>query len=55
MCRPVQCRICGKTTWAGCGEHVEQVLATVPAGERCPGHPDRDRKAGVLRRLFHRT
>ena len=30
MCRPTTCRQCGKTTWAGCGMHVEQVLAGVP-------------------------
>ncbi len=54
MCRQVKCRICGKTTWAGCGEHVDQVLSGVPAGERCPGHPESARPAGVLRRLFRR-
>ena len=35
MCRPVKCRNCGKTTWAGCGEHVDQVKASVPAGQWC--------------------
>jgi len=30
MCRPVTCKKCGKTTWAGCGQHVNQVLARVP-------------------------
>ncbi|WP_167754294.1 hypothetical protein [Amycolatopsis nivea] len=39
MCRPVACLTCGKTTWAGCGQHVDQVKATVPAGQWCPGHP----------------
>ena len=37
MCRPVNCKICGKTTWAGCGQHVAQVKAGVPAGEWCNG------------------
>ncbi len=37
MCRPVTCAVCGKTTWAGCGEHVDQVKATVPAGQWCGG------------------
>ena len=34
MCRPVRCNVCGKTTWAGCGEHVDQVKAqaSVQAG-----------------------
>lgn len=35
MCRPATCRHCGKTTWAGCGMHVDRVLARVPAAERC--------------------
>ena len=38
MCRPVKCKHCGKTTWAGCGQHVAQVKAGVPQGEWCPGH-----------------
>ncbi len=55
MCHPVRCRICGKTTWAGCGQHVDQVMSSVPAADRCPGHPDAERPKGVLRRLFRRT
>ena len=39
MCRAVTCKQCGKTTWAGCGQHVDQVMRAVPAGNRCPGHP----------------
>ncbi len=35
MCRRVTCRTCGKPSWAGCGAHVEEVLADVPASERC--------------------
>lgn len=35
MCRRVQCRKCGKPSWAGCGAHVEQVLGNVPKAERC--------------------
>jgi hypothetical protein len=35
MCRRATCRACGKTTWAGCGAHVEQVLAGVPRDQRC--------------------
>ena len=38
MCAPVTCHTCGKTTWAGCGQHIEQALAGVPAEQRCPGH-----------------
>jgi hypothetical protein len=38
MCRAVTCKTCGKTTWAGCGQHVDAVLAGVPKNQRCPGH-----------------
>ena len=38
MCRPVGCKICGKTTWAGCGQHIASVKAGVPAGQWCSGH-----------------
>lgn len=55
MCRAVKCRTCGKTTWAGCGQHVEQVMASVPASKRCPGHPKQQRAAGgLMGRLFGR-
>ena len=40
MCSPVICRVCGKTTWAGCGQHIEQALAGVPAEQRCTGHDE---------------
>lgn len=35
MCRRIQCEVCGKPSFAGCGMHVEQVLADVPKPERC--------------------
>lgn len=35
MCRPVTCKRCGKTTWAGCGRHVDAVKASVPASQWC--------------------
>ncbi len=37
MCSPVKCRTCGKTTWAGCGQHVAAVKASVPHGKWCNG------------------
>jgi len=56
MCRAITCRKCGKTTWAGCGQHVSQVLAGVPASQRCPGHAsDPAVRGGPLRRLFSRN
>ncbi len=53
MCRAVTCRTCGKITWAGCGMHVSQVLAGVPASQRCPGHSAGERQ-GLLHRMFRR-
>lgn len=38
MCRAVKCRQCGKTTWAGCGQHVDKVRRSVPASDWCAGH-----------------
>lgn len=35
MCRRVTCERCGRPAFAGCGAHVEQVLADVPASNRC--------------------
>ncbi|CAL8970323.1 MAG: hypothetical protein LCH87_01565 [Actinobacteria bacterium] len=37
MCRPVSCNVCGKTTWAGCGQHVASVKSMVPASQWCGG------------------
>jgi len=37
MCRPVTCKVCGKTTWAGCGQHIAQVKAAVPRDQWCNG------------------
>lgn len=38
MCSPTTCRQCGKTTWSGCGQHVDEVRRQVPAAQWCPGH-----------------
>ena len=56
MCRPANCKTCGKTTWAGCGKHVDQVMANVKAAQRCPGHPQDTNTGGgsLLSRLFGR-
>lgn len=59
MCRPAPCRTCGKTTWVGCGMHIDSIKARVPADQWCGGHrfdepllspPLRGRTAGPLRR-----
>ncbi|GAB2525575.1 MULTISPECIES: hypothetical protein [Actinomycetes] len=58
MCRAVTCKTCGKTTWAGCGQHIAEVKRTVPAGQWCPGHDKEKEKAaatsGFFARLFGR-
>ena len=38
MCSTVMCPTCGKTTWAGCGQHVEEAMRDVPSEQRCEGH-----------------
>ena len=56
MCRPATCKKCGKTTWAGCGMHVDQVMAGVPKADRCSGH-DSDFPAvkdGFFAKMFSR-
>jgi hypothetical protein len=57
MCRPATCKNCGKTTWAGCGQHVDQVMANVPRTNRCPGHAPTEKSSGgsFLGRLFGRA
>lgn len=35
MCRPATCRTCGKASYRGCGQHVEQILRGVPKNQRC--------------------
>ena len=40
MCSPVRCRTCGKITWSGCGDHVDEVKAMVPDELWCGGHDD---------------
>nr|WP_082911747.1 hypothetical protein [Enteractinococcus helveticum] len=61
MCRSVKCDVCGKTTWAGCGQHIDVVKASVPAAQWCNGkHSQQEIAAaraanpGILARLFGR-
>ncbi|MBR5950734.1 MAG: hypothetical protein IKZ87_04795 [Actinomycetaceae bacterium] len=35
MCYPVKCPKCGKTTWGGCGSHVDSVMRNVPKNQQC--------------------
>jgi hypothetical protein len=56
MCRTVTCKTCGKTTWAGCGQHAKQVMGGVPASQRCSGHTDEPTgRTGWLDNLFGRA
>lgn len=55
MCRQVKCKKCGKATWAGCGQHIEQALAGVSAQNRCQCSTTKTQTAtgpGLLARLF---
>lgn len=52
MCRQVTCRKCGKTTWAGCGQHVNQVMKGVPQSQRCKGHENDPSEPGFFARIF---
>ncbi len=54
MCRAVTCKKCGKTTWAGCGQHVDVVMGAVPRADRCAGHAQDPKQPGLLSRLFGR-
>ena len=61
MCYPVTCSTCGKTTWNGCGQLVDDVRRRVPAAQWCPGHQDAPIDAataggtGFFGRLFGRS
>ncbi|WP_347348433.1 hypothetical protein [Nigerium sp.] len=46
------CQKCGKTTWAGCGQHVAQVRAGVAPGQWCTC--ERTPSGGFLSRLLGR-
>jgi hypothetical protein len=35
MCSPIRCSDCGKVTWTGCGQHVDEVMVDIPLDERC--------------------
>jgi hypothetical protein len=50
MCHRIECSRCGKPTWAGCGQHIEQALAGVPPGKRCTCPPPKT----LLQRLLGR-
>lgn len=45
MCYAVTCKTCGKTTWAGCGQHIDSVRQQVPASQWCGGHASESGKS----------
>ncbi|MFW0794065.1 hypothetical protein AAFP30_09655 [Gordonia sp. CPCC 205515] len=50
MCYATTCRVCGKTTWAGCGDHIDDVKASVPPEQWCPGHTEQPKRGLFGRR-----
>jgi len=61
MCRAITCRVCGKTTWAGCGDHIQTIKRTVPASQWCNGkhtqseiNESKSSQGGFFARLFGR-
>ena len=52
MCSKVTCRKCGKATWSGCGQHVDQVMRGVPKAQRCQGHAADPKTPGFFSKLF---
>lgn len=53
MCRQATCRSCTKLTWAGCGQHKNEVLRGVPKADRCSCTPEQKAASkGFFARLF---
>jgi len=52
MCSQVTCRKCGKPTWTGCGQHIEQALKGIPKSKRCQGHQNDPKQPGFFAKLF---
>ncbi|MCT1443873.1 hypothetical protein [Corynebacterium sanguinis] len=52
MCYPTTGNKCHKTTWAGCGQHIDSVKANVPAGQWCTCPRDQQSQGGIFSRLF---
>ncbi|HEY3479871.1 MAG TPA: hypothetical protein VGL02_13330 [Streptomyces sp.] len=52
MCQRITCAKCGKPTYRGCGNHVEQVLGDVPLAQRCACADEPPARS--VRRLFRR-
>ena len=35
MCSPINCSNCGKVTWTGCGQHIEEALEGFADDQLC--------------------
>lgn len=53
MCYPVTCSNCSKTTWDGCGQHVDGVMNSVPPAQRCTCERETS-DTGFFKNLFRR-
>jgi hypothetical protein len=57
MCSRVNCRKCGKVTYSGCGQHLDQVFAGVPQNQRCDcasKQSSSNEKPSLLGKIFGR-
>ena len=56
MCYPEKCARCGKTGWAGCGQHVDDVMRSIPQAQRCACERDsaRQPRSADTHRPLHR-
>jgi hypothetical protein len=52
MCSRTICRKCGKPTWSGCGNHIEQALKGVAKKDRCQGHANDPVEPGFFAKMF---
>lgn len=59
MCTRIQCKVCGKPSYAGCGRHIEQVLGDVPKAQRCTcrerRRAEKQARPSFFARLFKRV
>ena len=35
MCHETKCSTCKKSSWAGCGQHLESIFRNIPVEKRC--------------------
>jgi len=52
MCTKVTCGKCGKATWSGCGQHVDEVMRGITKSKQCKGHANDPKAPGFFSKLF---